>query len=275
MAVALSVYSQNRPTATLKVEFEDWHNYHNTVTGEPSRHSGKYILQIAQNISYYYDAQTYFIDSLENDPNGKAALKLAWDDAYREMVNGGRNSYEIMKEKGLTKKSSAKYLKDFSEGVIDVWDSNMGDKYNYQVDMSDLTWEIMDSTANMLGYDCNLAVANYHGRKWLAWFTTDIPVQDGPWQLCGLPGLILSAETEDGEYGFTATGIQKCNEPLKERYINEDKLFKTQRKKFLKMKDSTRRNRSAQLSAMTGGKVNVATADSKSKEDFLETDYHE
>lgn len=276
--VSANVFSQeaqNRPAATLKVEYDQWSNSTNTNTGEPSFYSDKFILQVANGMSYYYNAQTYFVDSLENDPNGKAALKLAWEDAYNEMVNGGRNSYDIMKEKGLVQRASAKYLKNFNSGVIDVWDSNMGDDYNYKVDISDLSWEIGDSIKNVLGYECNLATADYHGRKWKAWFSIDIPMQDGPWQLCGLPGLILDAETEDGKYGFTATGIQKCNEPLKDLYINEDKVFKTNRKAFLKMKDHSRRNRSAQISALTGGRVNPTNSDYKGKDDLIETDYHE
>lgn len=275
LLAALNAHPQDRPIATMKVEYEQWNLSENEITGEVARYSDKFILQIAKDVSYYYNAQTFFVDSLENDPNGKAALALAWNDAYREMVNGGKNSYDIMKEKGFTKRASAKYLKKFTEGVIDVWDSNMGDKYNYKVELSDLTWEIGDSLRNVLGYECNSAMADYHGRKWKVWFSTDIPVQDGPWQLCGLPGLILSAETEDGEYGFLATGIQKCNEPLKELYINEDKVFKTKRKSFLKMKDHTRRNRSAQISAMTGGNVSLSNVDFKGKKDFIETDYHD
>lgn len=140
--------------------------------------------------------------------------------------------------------------------------------------MNDLEWEICNSTITVLDYECNLATADYHGRKWHVWFAPDVPVQDGPWQLCGLPGLIMKAETDDGEYGFVITGLQKCHEPFKPILIQEDQLYKTKRKSFLKMKNYSRRNRSAQISAMTGGKVTV-NADYKGKDDYIETDYHE
>lgn len=102
-----------------------------------------------------------------------------------------------MKEKGLLPESQYKCRKNFSENSITVWDSSSADRYQYYVDMNDLAWELNDSTATVFEYECNLATADYHGRKWKAWFALDVPVQDGPWQLCGLPGLIMKAETDD------------------------------------------------------------------------------
>lgn len=82
----------------------------------------------------------------------------------------------------------------------------------------------------------------------------------------------MKAETDDGDYGFEIIGIQKCHEPFKPTLVNPDKVFKTKRITFLKMSDYTRRNRSAWISAMTNGAVNVK-ADYKGNFDFIETDY--
>lgn len=187
----------------------------------------------------------------------------------------GGNPFDIVRGKGLMAERRYKCQKDFKSNSITVWDTSGADTYQYVVDMNDLSWELCDSTEIVLDYECTLATADYHGRKWKAWFATDIPVQYGPWQLCGLPGLILKAETGDGEYGFIITGLQQCNEPLKPTLINPDKLFKTKRKSFLKIKDYSRRNRSAMISAMTNGKVNPKNADYKGTHDYIETDYHE
>lgn len=87
-------------------------------------------------------------------------------------------------------------------------------------------WEIGPETQNILGYTCQKAVAQYLGRSYTAWFTTEIPVSSGPWKLGGLPGLILKAWDSKHEYQFEATLIE--NKPrtsatiqsIKGRYVS-------------------------------------------------------
>ncbi len=275
--VVLSSLAEERPNAYLKAQYTEWHKSRDNkgyAEKEQYTNEHKYILQIGRGASYYYDPQTFYVDSLNNDPTGKAIRDQAMDDALQEFMKTGADAFAIMRGKGLMPESRYKNQKDFQKNTITVWNANGGDRYQYDVDMNDLQWELCDSTTTVLDYECNLAIADYHGRKWNAWFAHEIPVQDGPWQLCGLPGLIMKADTEDGEYGFVITGLQECNESFKPILIDKDKLYKTKRKSYLKMIDYGRRNRSAQISAMTGGKVNV-NADYKGSDDFLETDYHE
>lgn len=96
-------------------------------------------------------------------------------------------------------------------------------------------WEIGDNTKTILGYECVEASANYRGRKWTAWFAPEIPIQEGPWKLCGLPGLILEAHDANNEYIFEANGlVQNPNSEVgiftyddKTGYttVNRDKFF--------------------------------------------------
>lgn len=84
-------------------------------------------------------------------------------------------------------------------------------------------WEITGEREDVLGYSCQKAVVrDYYGRDWTAWFTTEIPVPNGPWKLHGLPGLILKAEDAEGHFTFTCIAIKEAKnpiEPRKERYI--------------------------------------------------------
>ncbi len=77
----------------------------------------------------------------------------------------------------------------------------------YEEEWQKPCWQILDSTKNVLGFECIKATTNYRGRTWIAWFTPEIAVQDGPWKLCGLPGLILEAYDTKRHYQFLGTGI--------------------------------------------------------------------
>ncbi|WP_290159719.1 GLPGLI family protein [uncultured Duncaniella sp.] len=266
--------SETKPNVYLKVQYQTSSLSTNRADGEMISNSGNYILQVAGKLSYYYDPQTYYIDSLENDPVGSQICRQAWTDAFEEFSRTGAKPFEILGEKGFLRKGAYKALKDFNFGKITVWDTAGGDKFRYDVDMEELSWEIGDSIKNVLGYECQSATADYHGRKWTAWFAPDVAVQDGPWQLCGLPGLIMEATTSDGEYGFIVTGLQKCDEALKEPF-EDDKYFKSTRKLMLKAKAYSRDNRSQFISGLTGGNVNINDPKFKEKVDYIETDYAE
>lgn len=51
-------------------------------------------------------------------------------------------------------------------------------------------------------FKCQRAKTFDRNRNYTAWFTPEVPSQAGPWKLHGLPGLILEAESEDGEVKF-------------------------------------------------------------------------
>jgi len=63
--------------------------------------------------------------------------------------------------------------------------------YAYEEDMSNLAWQILDSAATYNKYECQLATVNYGGRNWYALFTTEVPINNGPYKFMGLPGLIV------------------------------------------------------------------------------------
>lgn len=277
---ASSAVYADYPRAFMKVEYEVTSKSKYAETGETKESVYDYVLKIGDGHSFYCDPQTNRIDSLRNDPQGSIMLRQAEDAASEKAMSMtgmgfGDAYFKISQEMGLSRRFSYKNIKDFKNGVITVWDNVFIDHYRYPVEMSDLQWELVDSTKNVMGYECQLATADYHGRKWLAWFAQDIPVQDGPWQLCGLPGLILEAQSSDGNYGFVAKGIQQCDEPLGDPYENPDKIFKTKRISFFRMKYNSRKNRGAQISALTGGKVNPQITYYEDLVDFIETDYHE
>ena len=65
-----------------------------------------------------------------------------------------------------------------------------------------IEWIITNLTKKIGRYECRKAEAEFRGRNYTAWFTTEIPLPFGPWKLQGLPGLILEAYDTDKEVYF-------------------------------------------------------------------------
>ena len=74
------------------------------------------------------------------------------------------------------------------------------------------------------GYKTRKAVTTAYGRKWIAWYAEDLPLNFGPYKFCGLPGLIINMYDEKAEYLITLTQFkkkQKSIEPPKDRNYKE------------------------------------------------------
>lgn len=75
-------------------------------------------------------------------------------------------------------------------------------------------WILGSNNCKVLGYDCLNATGDFHGKKWMAQYTEDIPISAGPWKLGGLPGLILKAEDKDGIHSFEAVQVFADDTPI-------------------------------------------------------------
>jgi GLPGLI family protein len=79
-------------------------------------------------------------------------------------------------------------------------------------EISPQQWTIDSDTCRILDYLCYRATTKFGGREYEVFFTPEIPINEGPWKLYGLPGLILAAITSDGIFSFQSIGIQKVND---------------------------------------------------------------
>lgn len=86
----------------------------------------------------------------------------------------------------------------------------------YREDMPELTWDLLDGTEEVCGYECHMAQTSFRGRIWKVWYSTELPIDLGPWKLSGLPGLILKAIDRQGAYSFVCTEILSNPEPIYE-----------------------------------------------------------
>jgi len=70
-------------------------------------------------------------------------------------------------------------------------------------------WKISNEKEKIGPYNTQKATADFGGRKWTAWFTTDLPFQDGPYKFSGLPGLIVKIEDDGKNYSWVLQGNKK------------------------------------------------------------------
>ncbi len=64
-------------------------------------------------------------------------------------------------------------------------------------------WQLTGSSKQENGLQLQEARTAWGGRNWTAWFTADIPFQEGPHKFHGLPGLITRLEDSEGHYTFS------------------------------------------------------------------------
>ncbi len=82
----------------------------------------------------------------------------------------------------------------------------------YQESMEKPVWRLVKGKDSIVAnYRCQKAQTKYRGKVWNVWYTIDIPISDGPWKLYGLPGLILKAEDQDGNFVFECIQIENMN----------------------------------------------------------------
>lgn len=70
-------------------------------------------------------------------------------------------------------------------------------------------WKISPEKVKIGEYNAQKATTDFGGRKWTAWFSTDIPFPDGPYKFSGLPGLIVKISDDDKAYTWELKGNRK------------------------------------------------------------------
>lgn len=204
--------------------------------------------------SIYYNEMSLYCDSLTSTPEGKKRLSEIQLAAWMTQSPDGGITIDMTRGNAPRKTIYTYVVKDFSTDAMTVFDKYGDEECRYIEPLSEMKWTINDdSVHNILGYECVMATTDYHGRHWVAWFTPEIPVSDGPWKFQGLPGLILSVENSPGFY-FEASGIEMTPSSLPPVY-SPDSYRSVERRKALADNEHFIKNRDSIISAKYGGRV--------------------
>ncbi len=220
-------------------------------------------LMAGKNVSAFYSARRKTHDSLMIRNSDYVRTVFTDMDLFR---NISESDFE-------------KIFKNYPEGKTTTLNYYSLTSWIIEEDFEKPEWKITDSTTVIGNYECFLAITDYRGRRWHAWFTPEIGVQEGPWKLCGLPGLILEAHDEKKHYQFSAQTI-RLNPGCHVEYFDYNERKRTDRITSLKNRHKALKVSVKDLILSSGAygiSPDIRPDKSKKPEhrnyDFEETDY--
>jgi GLPGLI family protein len=74
-----------------------------------------------------------------------------------------------------------------------------------------VVWKITPEKQKIGEWSVQKAETDFAGRHWYAWFSTEIPIQDGPYKFHGLPGLIVKLEDRTQTHRFTLQAVKNIS----------------------------------------------------------------
>ena len=134
--------------------------------------------------------------------------RMKRDSLFGRMRQTGSFNFDRSQMENLRSNMDYTIEKDFKTGTKTFKTRIARDQYSYDEDRP-MEWKILPETAKIADYKTQKAETNFGGRTWYAWFTTDVPLQDGPYKFSGLPGLIVKVEDSKGDYSFDLKETKK------------------------------------------------------------------
>lgn len=104
-----------------------------------------------------------------------------------------------------------------------------------------IIWQTYPDTLTIKNYKCNKVTTTFEGRDYVAWYSTEIPISDGPHKFWGLPGLIIKIADTENHYTFELESFEKFanNFPKFER---SDPTFEITYEKFKQLRKDENEN---------------------------------
>lgn len=125
----------------------------------------------------------------------------------KEEILETSNNSEIQKIKVLNSSKVPFIYKDFKNKELYNSESIFRNQYLINDTLNNFNWIISNEEKIIENYSCKKAKTKFRGREFEAWYAESIPISNGPWKFCGLPGLILEVYDTEKIYNFKLTGL--------------------------------------------------------------------
>ena len=175
--------------------------------------------------------------------------RLQRDSLVTRMRQTGSFSFDRSQMQNLRSNIDFTVEKDFKTGKNTFNSRIARDQYSYEEDRP-IDWKILPETAKIGEYKTQKAEANFAGRTWIAWFTADLPFQDGPYKFSGLPGLIVKVEDSKGDYSFDLKETKKI--AAIQAFSQSGNPVKVKRNDFVKQEALFRKDPASFIQASMG-----------------------
>lgn len=155
------------------------------------------ILDITKDKSLYRDYTLVAQDSI---------MKIAVEEMQKSGVFKDLSKTMTLPKFGFKVQKDYPSMKETYSDRISSGFTPMQIAYNEEPNFN---WKISGEKEKIGDYNTQKATTEYGGRKWTAWFSTDLPFQDGPYKFKGLPGLIVKVEDFEKNYSWLLRGNKK------------------------------------------------------------------
>ena len=150
---------------------------------------GMMLLQCSgpSGVSRFYSYDRFYLDSLMLAADGGGTMPDVWS---------------------LPAGTAFTVYKNFPEpGRMTSTDVIGTENYLMEEAVPDFGWRVLDEWKEVLGYRVRRAECSFRGRDYVAWFAPELPLSEGPWKFCGLPGLILEVYDTRLQYHYVLQGL--------------------------------------------------------------------
>ena len=125
-------------------------------------------------------------------------------DLEKQLKANGSINIKTDQRKGVIRYSIAK---NYTNGTIDFRTRIGMDAFRVAEERK-MTWKILPDKQKIGNWETQKATTEFAGRKWTAWFCSDIPIQDGPYKFSGLPGLVVKLEDDTHSHLYNLIAIK-------------------------------------------------------------------
>lgn len=136
-------------------------------------------LDITKNGSVYYSRDVFVRDSTMHAEMDKQMKAGNFNIDLKSVGNKGKVGYKV--------------TKNYPKNKVYLNTRIASDPYKVLEDRV-LDWKILPEKQKIGEFEAQKATTEFAGRKWIAWFSEELPFNDGPYKFRGLPGLIVKIE---------------------------------------------------------------------------------